>query len=302
MDVRIVTDPETVPNGALFLDSHLPGVQGALDHHLSGETTNLDLVLQTDPVYFDTFRTLASTHVDSDSVLSAAAIIFGIERLSSRQRAVMRAACLWCDTLRCDTSKERCREGLRLHFHLKEKGLRQRTALEQEKGLQGAELSTALYRSLVAEALCILRSGRFPTGSGYGALLARLRAIAAGCLVSASAHVAFFQSDEYLDPLATYPLHDSVIQVLHQPTANRFEVGLSPRYYGTGLDLRPAIVALNAAETRKRTELGLPAGPAWGGRQTAFGSPRASQGMRSSELQWYEVLEILEALRGDLRP
>ncbi len=293
-DLYIENEPSRLRPFTLMVDSHLPDAPWTWDHHLSGERTNVDLIIDRGLAVPRECRHIAATHIDTDSVLSAAALLFGLERMSDAQKETLRAAAEWGDHFLCSRRGRACREGLSLHFHLKKVGRELRERLRDEQGRLSGETLSEIYRILVDEVLCMLESGAFRPTEGYREVLEEMKRKAKGCISYQSPLVTAFSVSDYLDPMAAYALHDSLLQVIHNERSNRFDIGVHPKRAGENIDLGPLMRRIQEAERRRRREHGLPDEPTWGGRKTAFGSPRRPPGERSSVLSLDDVVKIIE--------
>jgi len=290
MGIYIATSADSVKPGTIFVDSHIKGADLILDHHLSGEKTNLDLMLHQTAFLGGRYQHIASTHIDTDSVLSSAVLVFGTKNLSQAQTAIMRAACQWCDHLICDLQQYWCDKGLMLHHYLKQKESSIRETISGEQYF-GDSHKTIIFNRLVNETIEMLRAGKFKEDHGYMKLLNNARKIAKNSIIYSNQHLTAFRTVEYLDPIITYTLHNSNSQIIYNPEINHYNVGIHPAHYNKGFDLRKLIKQLNNAEKKMKSSVG--SAGTWGGRTTVFGSPRRGPGETSTFLTFDYVKQTV---------
>lgn len=280
----ISTTPKNLRPDTLFVDSHMDGQAGSLDHHVTGERTNLDLIKKQSADITEKYSYIASTHLDTDSILSAALLIHGINNITDAQFVTMQAACLWCDYLICDSPKPVCDQGLMLHHYLKQKGFALKNEIAGEDYLDD-DGKTQIFAHLVDDAIDMLKNGEFKQDRNYLKTLEQTKMKARDAIIYADRYVTVIQCPDYLDPLATYQVHDSLIQIMLNPEIQRYDIGVHPAHYDRNVDFTEIIPILNRLEESERKQKGLPMTGTWGGRKTAFGSPRSEPGERSSWLE-----------------
>jgi len=300
VDFYIATNWEHVKPGSIFVDSCMNGAALVLDHHVTGEITNIELIFNTPPVHLESYQHIAATHIDTDSILSATTLYHGVDHLTATQKAVMAEAGLWCDCLISDPQKEYCESGLMLHYYLKKRGREIMDACAC--GMADDEKKSFIFSELIRETLEMIRVGIFKGDRSYLSVIEQMKERASRLIVMCNNHVTVFQTSEHLDPAATYALHDSACQVIFNPESNRYDVGIHPRHCIEGYDLVPVIDQLNAAEKKMRQSMGKVIESTWGGRKTAFGSPRFRQGEVSSVLPLCQVIDTVEKAIADEAP
>ena len=297
MDFYIATSGARVKPGSIFVDSYLSGAALVLDHHVTGEITNIDLIFNTPTLHLENYQHIAATHIDSDSILSATALYHGVDQLSAIQKSVMAEAGLWCDCLISDPQKEYCESGMMLHYYLKKRGREIMAACAC--GMVDDEKKSFTFSELIRDTLEMIRVNVFKEDRSYLVDIEQMKERAGRLIVMCNSHVTVFQTSEHLDPAATYALHDSTCQVIFNPESNRYDVGIHPRHCSKGYDLHPLIGQLNAVEEKVRQSMEKVFESTWGGRKAAFGSPRFRQGEVSSVLPLSQVIDIVEKAIAD---
>lgn len=272
--IFVATRAEAVPADArpfLSVDGSVPGAALIWDHHVSGELVNLDAM----PASIDLahLRGVGTTLADTDAAVSVALVLVGgLDRVSERARAVLKAAAHWCDHLRPHPAVEGEPDvlGERLNAW----------ASEQLRAAGDISESFAAVSRRIADS--ILSGAPLPAAEPQRIADAeRARDLLRLGRVRLHERVALVDLRELppIDPLATYALHRCPVAVTlaqHPAGGPRYTVGVNPFVDDHPTDLRRALSRLAAEEHRHGPPCTSPAPGAegsWGGRATVFGSP-----------------------------
>ena len=276
LPVFVATRPEQVPAGlvrVVSVDGSVAGAVATWDHHVTGETINLDAM----PPEIDTlaFDGIGTTLADTDAVASAVAVLLGgVSRLPGGVRLVLESASHWCDHLapRAGVDDETNRRGLALC-----------DAIDDALGDGTHEAISARFHDVVHDLARRIRSDEpLPASDRSERQLAHARAVVGIDRIQLRPRVAIvdLRGLDEVDGTACYALHDRPVAItveLRHDGGTRYTVGVNPRAVDRPTDLRPALEALAGAEYAHgapalRPEPG-PGSENWGGRATVFGSP-----------------------------
>lgn len=266
---RIQDVPKDVHRYA-SVDGVVPGATWVWDHHQSGEPINLDVL----PEHFDpeVLDGLASTHVDSDGILSAVTVLLGGKaHLTPEQRALFATACHYCDHLtpHPDYDAEANARGERLH----------RAIMHGLSRIQGR---SARFEQRVCDLFARIQAGeplpeRDPA-EDYDPDLARtlraqgrIRRVGDVALVDLSGL-------HHPDVWSVYAAHGAPVGVhydRHRDGGFVYSVGINPVGGRKLRDLRPVLKKVAAREYAfgPPTLSPDPGELNWGGRAEVFGSP-----------------------------
>jgi hypothetical protein len=274
----VATRAEDVPVKAyVSVDGTVPGCLVAWDHHVSGESINLEAL----PGRVE-FAALARAHgvariegigttwADADAVASAVAVLLGgPEALSAEVREVLVSASHWCDHLSPHPAVSGPRD-------VQGRGLAEWIAGALREG--PGERFEAVVRSLVA---CVAEGRPLPVAEPDPQVEATLLRLGAEGRLTEVAGVAVVdvRGLPSLPPLRLHGLHArplSVIVYAREDGGLRYVVGVNPRVAHPA-EVGAALAAVAAAEFAHgapalRAEPG-PGSENWGGRATVFGSP-----------------------------
>jgi hypothetical protein len=256
------------PRPVVGVDGPVAGADATYDHHATGEVVNLLAV----PTRVPRPRTLATTMLDADAVLSAAVVLLrsaGEEDAVQEVWPVIFEAAHLCDHLvPSGFHLQAERAGLGLYCWLKERGF----------ASEGSRAS--VFRALTLAMVSAIRDGVLPFDLTYLERLDRMEREAHAAIQTIAGRVTVLAPVGYVDPLALYRVVDtdlSLIAIPREDGATGYHLGVHPRAYAH-VDLRPALAALAAQE------------PGWGGRANTGGSP-LEKGSR------LPVAAVLAALR-----
>jgi hypothetical protein len=252
------------------VDGTVPGATFVWDHHTSGESTNLDVIPERfDPRQLDG---IASTHVDTDAVLSAVCVLLGGRAaLDPDTRAVFETACHFCDHLRPhpDHDAETQRRGRFLH-----------TALMHD--LQPIEGRSERFATEVCRVLACLNEGRplpqrDPDDDVDPELIAALKEPSR---IQRFGDVAVVDTKglSRVDALTVYDAHRAKVGVNvshHHDGGFIYVVGRNPLIDAAPSDLTPLLARVAEREHAygPPTTHPAPGHGNWGGRAEVFGSP-----------------------------
>lgn len=273
--VGVAVSPET-QRPAVAVDGPVRGVDFLFDHHATGHPVNLDAI----PDQVVRPRTIATTMVDTDAVLSAAVVILRAagehERIEAVWPVLYEAAHLCDHLIPSGKHPAAAQPGLGLHCWLKTHGLAlmevlawaagevKATGSAEEPRLAPSPYTRArVFRELTRAMVTAIRLGRLPCDFAYLERLAAMEDLARQAICRVEGPVTLLTSDHYLDPLALYRVVATDLAVQYRVLADggyRYSIGVHPQAYGR-VDLRPLFARLSALE------------PGWGGRATAGGSP-----------------------------
>ena len=272
-----------MPGPVVGVDGPVKGADALYDHHATGEPVNL-LAVPDHPI---APGTLATTMLDGDAVISAAAVLLRAAGRHSEVMAsfaVLHEAAHWCDWLAPSGkfSESAEQEGLGLHCWLKSQGMQQVRESAPPRGSsvdRGVAvdstfraLSLALARALLARSL--------PCDYRYLDRLAHMAALARAASRRKTGRVTVVKCRDYVDPLALYTTIHTDLCLRHSATGKGrhiYSLGVHPRAYRR-VDLRPVLAELSAME------------PGWGGRAVAGGSPLGC----GSKLPLETVLAVMD--------
>jgi len=271
-DVEFVVTAAAIvdrPRPVVGVDGPVVGADVTYDHHASGEVVNVLAV----PTHVPRPRTLATTMLDADAVLSAALVLL---RSGGEDGAIQMVwptifeAAHLCDHLvpsgRYPGAE---RAGLGLYCWLKDRGF----------GIDGSRAD--VFRALTLAMVAAIREGALPFDLLYLERLDQMEDEARAAIQKVVGRVTVLAPEAYVDPLALYRVVDtdlSLIMVPREDGATGYHVGVHPRAYAR-IDLRPILAALAARE------------PGWGGRANTGGSPLET----GSRLPAATVLAALQA-------
>ena len=257
------------PRPVVGVDGPVVGADVCYDHHATGEVINLLAV----PTHVLRPRTLATTMLDADAVLSAALVLLrsgGEEDAIQAVWPTLFEAAHLCDHLvpsgRYPAAE---RTGLGLYCWLKDRGF----------ASEGSRAS--VFRALTLAMVEAIREGMLPFDLVYLERLDRMEDEARAAIQKVVGRVTLLSPEAYVDPLALYRVVAtdlSLIMVPREDGATGYHVGVHPRAYAR-IDLRPVLAALAARE------------PGWGGRANTGGSPLET----GSRLPIASVLAALQA-------
>ena len=295
-DVTFVVSTSAVderPRPVIGVDGPVAGADPCFDHHATGESVNLLAI----PDHVPRPRTIATTMLDGDAVLSAALVLL---RSNGEDAAVTAAwptlfeAAHFCDhLLPSGRYPEAERAGLGLYCWLKDKGFALADVLawtrgERRPGPDGGDRAapseatrSEVFRALTLATVRAIRDGALPFDLAYLDRLDRMEADARAAIRDVADGVTVLAPSGYVDPLAVYRVVTTDVALIVSPRADgttNYHLGVHPRAYGR-VDLRPALAALRARE------------PGWGGRANTGGSPLGS----GSRLSVAAVLDALTA-------
>lgn len=256
--VFVATRLEGVPPGLsryASVDGSVAGAAVTWDHHVSGESINLDAM----PSVIDTtFDGVGTTLADTDALISVLAVLFGgVSKLPRIE--ILRSACWWCDHLRGapEATPEEADAGEALHRWV-----------SQQLRLRG----DAAFGVLAEELFMVLsQGGELPR------LEAKLVPLVGRWSLGSPVAVVRLEEGEHLDPALVYQRTGCTLAVLvkpHSAGGAHYTIGLHP---AEDRDLAPLLYELARLEHAhglpclgSRPEPGL---ENWGGRRTVFGSP-----------------------------
>jgi len=257
------------PRPVVGVDGPVIGADVSYDHHTTGEVVNLQAV----PTHVLRPRTLATTMLDADAVLSAALVLLragGEEDAIQTVWPTLFEAAHLCDHLvpsgRYPAAE---RAGLGLYCWLKDRGF----------ASEGSRAS--VFRTLTLTIVDAIRDGVLPFDLAYLERLDRMEHEARTAIQNIIGRVTLLSPEAYVDPLALYHVVEtdlSLIVVPREDGAVGYHIGVHPSAYGR-IDLRPMLAALAAKE------------PGWGGRANTGGSPLET----GSRLPVATVLAALQA-------
>lgn len=271
----VATRRDDVPRGCeryVSVDGSVPGAAVVWDHHVTGESINLDAMPSR--IDLEGMDGIGTTAADTDAVASAAvALLGGAAAVPAPTLAVLAAASHRCDHLapHPDVDAEADRLGIGLHEQV---GF----ALRGVSGLGASETFAGLVKE-IAEAV---RSGAElpfrapePDDARVAELVAARRIERRGAL-----GLADLRGVPSVDPAAVHRRSGARLTIFvddHPSGGVRYTVGVNPFDERPLDDLGPALAALAAAEAEYGPPcLGpepLPGRENWGGRATVFGSP-----------------------------
>jgi hypothetical protein len=274
----VATRVEDVPCRVyVSVDGTVPGCLVAWDHHVTGETVNLDAL----PGRIDlhalarergaaAVEGIGTTSADADAVLSSVAVLLGgPDALDPEVRALLASASHWCDHLEPHPGVDPA---------LDRHGRRLAEWIARELAANPALRFAPTVRDLEAR----IRSGRpLPEADADPTVDATVARIAREGRLTVVGGVAVVDQRGLrpLPPLRVHELHDRPVTVVcheHGRGGLRYVVGVNPRVPHP-VDLTPALRAVAAAEhAYGPPSLHHEPGPGsenWGGRATAFGSP-----------------------------
>jgi hypothetical protein len=296
-DVAFVVSTSSVadrPRPIVGVDGPVAGADVCFDHHASGEDVNLLAV----PAVVPRPRTVATTMLDGDAVLSAALVLLraaGEEAAVSALWPALFEAAYFCDHLQPSGRYPAAEHtGLGLYCWLKEKGFALADVLawgrsERRRAADGAERAapsettrSEVFRALTLAVVAAIRDGALPFDLAYLDRLDRMEADARAAIRQVAGRVTVLAPSGYVDPLAVYRAVATDVALIVSPRGDgttEYHLGVHPRAYER-VDLRPALAALRAQE------------PGWGGRANTGGSPLG----RGSRLSLDAVLAALAVL------
>lgn len=250
------------PAQVIFVDGSVAGFK-AYDHHLTGERINMDAM----PADFPELpEVIATTTIDTDAVCSAVALALGGEaKLPTQTARVFRMASHYCDYLEPHPDYLDVDDaGLGFHCAMKSR-------LNEEYAIRRLEHSSRdnAARSDVFQVLCadLIRTVEtqepLPNNTDYLNELHAMVDHVPDALEHQDDLVSVLSTKRYLDPLATYRVIHTPLQIIKTPFPDglwKYSLGVRPSYYGQ-YDLRQVFPELSKQD------------PGWGGREIAGGSP-----------------------------